>query len=111
MGVLSYGWLLEKVAESTLSIRFARARQRLGEKFATIAAHLYSAAVFSLMVCPKCRSRTIHRSHRKNMAEIALGVALLPWRCSLCYARFFRPRGMKFPSHQETASLANFNAD
>jgi hypothetical protein len=32
------------------------------------------------------------RSHRKNPLEIALGIVVLPWRCRVCYNRFFRRR-------------------
>src|SRR5579875_471835 len=45
--------------------------------------------------CPKCKSREIQRSHRKNPFEYVIGVAVLPWRCNVCYARFFRPRWAK----------------
>ena len=42
--------------------------------------------------CPKCGSKEIHRSHRKNIAERAFSFLVLPWRCSICYVRFFRLR-------------------
>jgi hypothetical protein len=45
--------------------------------------------------CPKCRSKEIMRSHRRNPLERALSVFVLPWRCSCCYARFYRPRWVK----------------
>lgn len=41
--------------------------------------------------CPKCASKEVQRSRRKNFFERALGPIALPWRCSVCYARFFRP--------------------
>ena len=42
--------------------------------------------------CPNCKSLSIRRSRRKNVAERALSLAYLPWRCTACDSRFFRPR-------------------
>jgi len=42
--------------------------------------------------CSKCGSQEITRSHRKNPLEFALSFAVLPWRCRVCYNRFFRHR-------------------
>lgn len=41
--------------------------------------------------CPKCASKEIQRSRRKNIVERAIGLLVLPWRCNVCYVRFFRP--------------------
>src|SRR5581483_10154231 len=41
--------------------------------------------------CPKCASKEIQRSRRRNMFERAISSVMLPWRCNVCYARFFRP--------------------
>lgn len=41
--------------------------------------------------CPKCASKEVQRSRRKNFFERIIGAAVLPWRCNICYARFFRP--------------------
>ena len=41
--------------------------------------------------CPKCGSRDFLRSHRKNFMEFAFSAFVLPYRCSHCYFRFFRP--------------------
>ncbi len=39
--------------------------------------------------CPKCASKELQRSRRKNLLERAISPVLLPWRCNVCYARFF----------------------
>ena len=41
--------------------------------------------------CPKCASKEIQRSRRRNILERAIGPVALPWRCNVCYVRFFRP--------------------
>lgn len=54
--------------------------------------------------CPKCGSKEIQRSRRKNLIEVALGFLFLPWRCTVCFIRFYRPRWMKAaPRRVETA--------
>ncbi len=50
--------------------------------------------------CPKCGSQEIQRSHRKNIVERALSFAILPWRCTVCYVRFFRPSWLKTARHR-----------
>ncbi len=57
--------------------------------------------------CPKCGSREIHRSHRKNIAERALSLVFLPWRCDICYVRFFRGRWRK-PAPRRSGILDQF---
>lgn len=41
--------------------------------------------------CPRCASTDLHLSRYRNMLERALGSIAQPWRCNICYARFFRP--------------------
>ena len=53
--------------------------------------------------CPKCGSEEIQRSRRKNLAERALGFAVLPWRCTVCYVRFYRPT-WKSPAKSRVAA-------
>lgn len=45
--------------------------------------------------CPKCGSLELGRSHRKNPLEVAASAFVLPWRCRVCYARFFKPRSFQ----------------
>lgn len=45
--------------------------------------------------CPKCGSKEIQRSRRKNILELTFGFLVLPWRCTVCYVRFYRPSWMK----------------
>ena len=50
--------------------------------------------------CPKCASKQVQRSRRKNFVERAMGPIVLPWRCSICYTRFFRPFWFKAESRR-----------
>lgn len=50
--------------------------------------------------CPKCGSKEVQRSHRKNIFEFGLGFVFLPWRCTVCYVRFYRPSWMKAAPRQ-----------
>lgn len=50
---------------------------------------------YRLERCPKCGSKELQRSRRKNILEYAIGFAFRPWRCGVCFVRFFRPRWMK----------------
>ncbi len=45
--------------------------------------------------CSKCGSQDIARSHRRNPLEVALSVVVLPWRCRVCFSRFFRLRSFQ----------------
>lgn len=41
--------------------------------------------------CPRCRSIELHHSRYRNLLERACGPVLSPWRCEICFARFYRP--------------------
>jgi hypothetical protein len=44
--------------------------------------------------CPYCQSKSVRRSHRKNLVEVALSfVGIYPFRCESCYGRFRKPDG------------------
>lgn len=45
--------------------------------------------------CPKCGSKEVQRSRRKNILEFMFGFAFLPWRCQLCFNRYYRPSWVK----------------
>ena len=45
--------------------------------------------------CPKCGSKDIQRSRRKNIVDFALSLLFRPWRCTICFTRFYRPRWLK----------------
>jgi len=47
------------------------------------------------MECPECGATKIHKSRRKGTMEntVLVLVAVHPYRCSECRARFFRKRG------------------
>ena len=45
------------------------------------------------MVCPKCKSDRVHRSHRRGALEQFLGLfGMQPHRCHACEHRFLRFR-------------------
>jgi hypothetical protein len=44
--------------------------------------------------CPNCKGTDIKRSHRRNLTERILSIAVLPYRCEACNVRFFIPRWM-----------------
>ena len=39
--------------------------------------------------CAKCGSSEIMRSHRRNPLEVILSAFFLPWRCRVCFHRFY----------------------
>ena len=48
------------------------------------------------MTCPKCKSDTAHRSHRRNLLEQAAAViAIYPYRCHKCSHRFLKSKYVK----------------
>jgi hypothetical protein len=56
---------------------------------------LFDLSQYRVERCPKCRSKEIQRSRRKSILDFALGFVLRPWRCTICFTRFYRPRWMK----------------
>jgi hypothetical protein len=50
--------------------------------------------------CPKCASKELQRSRRKNVFERLISYVVLPWRCNICYTRFFRPFWFKAEPRQ-----------
>ena len=47
--------------------------------------------------CPSCKSLISAASQRRSDWERALGVLVLPHRCSKCELRFFRPKWVSLP--------------
>jgi hypothetical protein len=41
--------------------------------------------------CPRCKSTDLHLSRYRNLLERFCGPVISPWRCNICFARFFRP--------------------
>ena len=60
------------------------------------------------MHCPKCESTNIHRSRRNGSFEkdVLTPLAIYPFRCSDCRARFLRFRPEKLPKNLN-ALMAN----
>ena len=57
---------------------------------------------FRVERCPKCGSKDIQRSRRRSILDFAIGFVFRPWRCTVCFVRFYRPRWMKgAPRHIE----------
>ena len=56
---------------------------------------LFDVTQYRVERCPKCGSKDIQRSRRKSIVDFAVGFALRPWRCMICFVRFYRPRWMK----------------
>ena len=50
--------------------------------------------------CPKCGSKDLMRSRRRNFIERGLSNVMLPFRCRRCYSRFFRVRQQEVTSSQ-----------
>jgi len=45
------------------------------------------------MTCPKCKSDTAHRSHRRNLLErAAAALWIYPYRCKNCEHRFLQSK-------------------
>jgi hypothetical protein len=44
------------------------------------------------IACPKCRERSIRRSHRRLLDIMLRWIGMVPLRCNLCEHRFFRSR-------------------
>jgi hypothetical protein len=42
--------------------------------------------------CPKCRERSIRRSHRRLFDILLRSIGMVPLRCNFCFHRFFRFR-------------------
>ena len=51
--------------------------------------------------CPRCKSTELHPSRHRNMLERACSRFIAPWRCNLCFARFFRPFWFKAEPRKE----------
>jgi hypothetical protein len=60
--------------------------------------------VFTLKSCPKCHSKIVRRSSRRNKLEDAIGVLALPWRCETCDLRFFVFRKRRCLAHSAAGS-------
>jgi len=56
-------------------------------------------------VCPRCKAPESRRSARRGHWERILGLVALPYRCSSCYLRFFRPRWPRPPSFRPSSDF------
>jgi hypothetical protein len=56
--------------------------------------------------CAKCGSLEIMRSHRRNPLEVMLSAFILPWRCRVCFHRFYRWRSQNQPQQPPASRTA-----
>jgi hypothetical protein len=58
-------------------------------------------------MCERCQSKSWSRSRRRNLIERIAGFALVPYRCNLCDARFFR---LRFVGEQQNRNTGGAEA-
>jgi hypothetical protein len=60
-----------------------------------------------ILICPKCGGKQIRRSRRNGIGETLLHLLFFtsPYRCRVCYKRFFRLR-LLFSSGESTVPQA-----
>lgn len=67
-----------------------------------MAAKCHGTGSCSMIVCPLCRTPTTHRSRPRLYDLPLLLVFIRPYRCMLCYRRFYKFAG----SETETSAAA-----